>query len=381
MEDVVLVTADSIRYDFVGVMDFISSFDPILGITAGHYTRPSLASLHSSSLLGSVRSKVVSPSIAEVLSEHGYTCIGLASTAQADPTFNFDAGFDHYDNFMEGGGSPVANRRSPIREYLGRFDLVREIYQRLYPMEAILSGLPPDDEIVDQAITLFNSASSPRFLWVHLMETHRPYGRGENALPRAIDRKAEAAGRSSLFTPGRITSEEEETIKSTYRSALSRTDDLIERFLKGLEGDPNFVFTSDHGDEFGEEGYYYHQGYRRRVVDSIIQVPVVMNGFEIEVEHLSLLDIGTTIIGSLDLPIPEKWHGNNLLDEATEETITIAPWHEKATVAWQNFETKLVAEDAAVSISRAGNRVEVERGVASPEVERRLRNLGYNDVG
>jgi hypothetical protein len=92
MRDVVLVTADSVRHDFTDSMPFVDSLDPILGITAGHYTRPSLGGLHSARLTGAIRSKAVSPTIAEVFQDAGYTCLGVAATAQADPAFDFDAG-------------------------------------------------------------------------------------------------------------------------------------------------------------------------------------------------------------------------------------------------------------------------------------------------
>lgn len=48
MDDVVLMTADSVRRDFVDAMPFVDDHDVLTGVTAGHYTRPSLASLQSS---------------------------------------------------------------------------------------------------------------------------------------------------------------------------------------------------------------------------------------------------------------------------------------------------------------------------------------------
>ena len=382
MDDVVLVTADSVRHDFVDSMPFVSSLSPVKGITAGHYTRPSLASLQSSSLLGSIRSKVVRPSLAETLMEAGYATIGLVPSAQADPAFDFDAGFDHYDNFTEGSGNPFKDRRSSVREFLGQFELVRYVYHRLVPMDALLSGLPSDDEVVDVAIERFNAAEPPRFLWIHLMETHRPYGTGEDALPRAIDRKAESSGRRSVLFSRSVSPEEHERIESTYRAALGRADERIRRLLEGIDADPVFVFTSDHGEEFGEEGYYYHQGYRRRVVDTVTEVPVVFDGIELSgVDRLSLLDVAPTIVGDAGIDLPETWHGNDVRGGSSGEALTIAPWHGKATLAWQDGTTKVVAADADLTLRRGGERVTVERAEVSDELEGRLRDLGYMDDG
>jgi arylsulfatase A-like enzyme len=382
MRDVVLVTADSVRFDYADGMEFVSSLDPILGIAAGHYTRPSLGGLHSARLAGSIQSKAVSPTIAEVLDAAGYTCLGVAATAQADPAFDFDAGFDAYENFMDGGGNAVENRRSSLREYLGQFEVVRAVYHRFFPMEAVLSGLPPDDDVIDHAIETFNDAEGPRFLWVHLMESHRPYGRGDDALPVEIDRKAEASGRDSILPDPELTDAEHEELVETYRRSLSRTDGRIERLHEEIDAeDPLFVVTSDHGDELGEEGYYYHQGYRRRVPDPIVQVPLAIEGIDVAAERASLLDVGPTIAGALGVDAPAEWRGSDLRESGTDTAVTVAPWHEEATVALRDGDSTLVAADADVSLTEGDAETTVGRADVDESVEQRLQELGYTDAG
>lgn len=383
MRDVVLVTADSVRRDFVDAMEFVADHDVLTGVTAGHYTRPSLAALQSSRLRASVQSKVVAPTLAEVLDGAGYTTIGLVPTAQADPSFDFDAGFDYYDNYMTGGGdNPAANRRSSLREYLGSFDLVRQVYRRVYPMEANMADLPDDEAVVDEAIDRFTDADGPRFLWIHQMESHRPYGTGDDAIPGELDRKAEAAGGRHWFGSSTVTEDEHERILDHYRDALGRVDDRVERLLAGVDAtDPVFVFTADHGDEFGEEGYYYHQGYRRRVADPIIRVPAVFDGIETVGDRCSLLDVAPTVASAVGAGVPAAWQGNDLTETTTDETLTVAPWHDQATIAWQDFERKLVAADADVSMTDGDRSVAVERSDVSAEVEAQLQDLGYSDAG
>ncbi|MFB6189160.1 MAG: sulfatase-like hydrolase/transferase [Halapricum sp.] len=382
MTDVVLVTADSVRRDFVEAMEFVSSHDVLTGVTAGHYTRPSLAALQSSRLRASVQSKVLRPSLAEVFADAGYTTIGLVPTAQADPVFDFDAGYDYYDNYMDGSGNPAKNRRSSLREYLGSFDLVRQVYRRIYPMEANMDDLPEDDDVIDEAVRRFNAAEGDRFLWIHQMDSHRPYGTGEQAVPGSIDRKAEAAGGRHYFGSSAVTESEHETILSAYRDALGRADSRIERLLTEIDSDDRiFAFAADHGDEFGEEGYYYHQGYRRRVADPIIRVPVVLDGVETVGDRLSLLDIAPTLASAVGIDPPAEWQGNDLTEATTDETVTVAPWHETATVAWQDFERKLVARDADVTMREGAETASVERADVGEDVEQRLQDLGYTDAG
>ncbi|OTF00452.1 sulfatase-like hydrolase/transferase [Halorubrum sp. SD683] len=382
MRDVVLLTADSVRRDHTDAMPYLESHDVMTGVTAGHYTRPSLAALQSSRLRASIQSKVIGPALAEVFNDAGYETIGLVPTAQADPAFGFDSGFDHYDNYMSGSGNAAKNRRSNLREYLGSFDIIRQIYRRVYPMEANMADLPPDDDVVDEAIERFNDTKGPRFLWVHQMDSHRPYGRGDDAIPKSIDRKAEASGSRHWFGSSEVSGQERQTIIDAYRNALGRVDDRIERLVDGIDAkDPIVAFAADHGDEFGEDGYYYHQGYRRRVVDPIIRVPVVFDGIKTVGDRCSLLDIGPTLASAVDAQVPAKWQGNDLSGTRTEQTITVAPWHESATVAWQDFERKLVARDADVSITDSEGEVMVERTDVSEEVEAQLRDLGYSDAG
>ncbi|WP_436928879.1 sulfatase-like hydrolase/transferase [Halosimplex halobium] len=382
MRDVVLLTADSVRRDFVDAMPFVDGHDVLTGVTAGHYTRPSLAALQSSRLRASVQSRVIGPSLAEVLSEAGYETIGLVPTAQADPAFGFDDGFDHYDNYMSGSGNAAKNRRSGLREFLGSFDIVRQVYRRVYPMEANMADLPADDAVVDEAIERFNDADGPRFLWVHQMESHRPYGRGDDAIPGSVDRKAEASGGRHWFGSSEVTDAERRTILDAYRDALGRVDDRVERVVEGIDSeDPIFAFAADHGDEFGEEGYYYHQGYRRRVADPIIRVPVVLDGVDTVGDRCSLLDIAPTLAGAVGAEVPTAWQGNDLAATGTDETLTVAPWHDSATVCWQDFDRKLVARDADVSITDDEGEVTVERTDVSEDVEAQLRDLGYSDAG
>jgi len=382
MRDVILVTADSVRRDFVDAMPFVDGREVLTGVAAGHYTRPSLAALQSSRLRASVQSKVLGPTLAEVLRDAGYTTIGLVPTAQADAAFGFDAGFDHYDNYMEGSGNPARNRRSGLREYLGSFDVVRQAYRRLYPMEATMDDLPDDGDVVDEAIDRFDDADPPRFLWVHQMGSHRPYGTGADAIPGDLDRKAEASGGRHWFGSSEVTPTERETILGAYREALGRVDSRVERLHSELAtGDAVFAFTADHGEELGEEGYYYHQGYRRRVVDSIIRVPVVLDGIEALGDRCSLLDLAPTLGGSVGADVPGIWQGNDLRERTTDGTLTVAPWHETATLAWQDFERKVVARDADVSMAEGDEEVGVERATAAGDVEARLRDLGYSDAG
>jgi len=368
MEDIVLVTADSVRRDHADALEGLAPLGVETGVTGSHYTRPSLASLLSANYRGAITTEAVSPTIADVLSDAGYTCLGYTPTPNTDARFGFASGFDEFETFVDPG-----NRGSKLRQYLGSIDALRWIYYKIYPPQAKSENRPRDREVIDRAIESFNAADSPRFLWVHLMETHRPYGVGDDALSKELDQKA-------FFKPEKLTDEEVEEIEGKYRDAIRRADDNVAHLLDSIDSDPLVAFTADHGEGFGEDGFYFHQAHERSVADYITEVPVVFDGIDVE-GPISLLDIPPTLVEAVNVDAPDIWHGTNLLEEASPSALTIAPWHDTATVAWQDYETKVVARDADVSLEAGGVRDEVERADVDQELEEQLQDLGYMDAG
>jgi arylsulfatase A-like enzyme len=201
------------------------------------------------------------------------------------------------------------------------------------------------------------------------METHRPYGAGDDVISKRLDQKA-------FFKPEKLTDEEQAEIENKYRAALKRADKNIQLLLDKIDSDPAFVFTSDHGEGFGDEGYYFHQPQLRRVDDCLVKVPVVFDGISVDEGPLSVLDIAPTLVDSAGGSVPHSWDGNNLLTTDTDYTITIAPWNEKATVLWQDFEKRLVSNDATVTLESANTATGVQDEVPD-ELQGQLRDLGY----
>jgi arylsulfatase A-like enzyme len=191
-------------------------------------------------------------------------------------------------------------------------------------------------------------------------------------VPKSIDRTA-------LFSPDRVSDADQEIIEQRYRESLSRADAEIERLVEEIDAtEPLIAFTSDHGDEFGEEGHYFHQPQRRRVVDALTTVPVSTNDLSMP-EPLSLLDIGPTLLGAVDADVPVGVDGQDVRETPRKQAITVAPWHDTATVAWRDFErgTTLVSRDADVSLRRDGEQVDVSRDAVDEDLKQQMRDLGY----
>jgi len=105
-----------------------------------------------------------------------------------------------------------------------------------------------------------------------------------------------------------------------YLSMVSLLDDHVRKIVEKLESmgvadNTLVVFTSDHGDHFGWIG---RNGHKQSPEDVSVRVPLLMhwpNGlgqFGKSELIVGALDLMPTILGLLDLPVPETCVGRNL---------------------------------------------------------------------
>jgi len=141
------------------------------------------------------------------------------------------------------------------------------------------------------------------FLWVHLMEPHIPYYPKETSLSlsrvemRTLnDNFIEAAHGRYQPTP-----EEVEMARTLYREEVHEMDEEIGRFLEGLPEDDLVIITSDHGEEFGEEGQFSHQS--DKMIPILTHVPLIMLGGGVAEgrvvdDYVSSLSVSPTILSA-----------------------------------------------------------------------------------
>ena len=82
------------------------------------------------------------------------------------------------------------------------------------------------------------------------------------------------------------------------------------------------IFTSDHGEAFGEHGI---MGHSKGAWDEVLRIPLVLRGPGVapgvHAEPASLADLPRTLCALLDLPPLPGWVGASLLDAPSERTI------------------------------------------------------------
>lgn len=189
------------------------------------------------------------PTIAERLHAAGYRTAAVVANAYVGRPFGFARGFDHFEYLEHGRGRSEA------------------IGDRV---ESWLTALPNDD--------------SPFFLYVHAIDPHAPYAPPEKFRERfAPDVEDPTVGRVEIVR-GLVLGTVEPTaglkrdLRVLYDAEVAANDASFGRLLDLLESegrleDTLIVFTSDHGEAFGEHGSWTHG---LDLYNEVLSVPLVV---------------------------------------------------------------------------------------------------------
>lgn len=151
------------------------------------------------------------------------------------------------------------------------------------------------------------------FLWAY--ETHAPYYEGDGP---AYD--------ESLFPAGVRGNAEKEAEFRAYLRALWRTDRLIgelydELEALGLAEETVIALTGDHGEAFGEHGWF---GHGRLLYEEEVRVPLILIGPRLAPlgRRSSVLgshvDLWATLTDICGLPADPRWQGRSLVSGGDE---------------------------------------------------------------
>jgi arylsulfatase A-like enzyme len=228
--------------------------------------------------------------LAEILKEAGFTTAAFHGGGQMAETFGLSQGFD-------------------------RYQLVdRERFSR----------------VVDHGIQWLEETALDRFfLFLHTYETHVPYqareylkhfeneyqGRLPDLMRVAVFDEVNFGGRE--LSPADF-----DHVLNAYDAAIRVMDSSVERIIdylkaRGAYDKTLIVFTSDHGEEFGEHGkvaYHCHTVY-----DELIKVPLIVKlphsaqaKTRIQSQVRSI-DIVPTVLDVLGLEAPRQFDGISLV--------------------------------------------------------------------
>lgn len=344
MQNIVLITVDSLREDHVGYHGYPEDTTPTIDKLANGgadfsnafahacSTRPSfpsiLTSVYARMYGGYERVSEEQTVIAEPLSEAGYETAAFHSNLYLSADFGYDAGFDQFfDSKADADPSLIDRIKDTVRSTLDEdgllFRSLSNFIQTTEQQVGLSFGLAyvPAAELTDMAIEwVWERAATDNFLWIHYMDVHHPYvPPAEYQRPFREDpisqRRAIKLRRKMIESPESITDKEIDDLVNLYDAEIRYTDAQIRRLLKAIDdqwAETTVVLTADHGEEFHDHGGFSHSA---TFYDEVMNVPLVVDGPGIGGtydELIGLIDLAPTLLDYADLPIPDTYRGNSL---------------------------------------------------------------------
>lgn len=240
--NLVVVMIDTLRSDHLSSYGYHRDTAPFLasiaedgiqvqGISASSWTRPSIATLltglHPQRHQAIARSDALPESVAylpQYLQERGFQTAAYLSNGNVSSELGFARGFDLVEEY---GDKPK----------------------------------PEGSLVTDGGLRLADRLAPPFFLYVHYLDPHDPY---VPAQPWGADQPRPLVQPQDIMS-GRAPFDEPtlQRMRDSYDGEIREMDPEIERLVRGLEQrgllqDTLVVFTSDHGEAFGEHGKIVH---------------------------------------------------------------------------------------------------------------------------
>ena len=342
VDNVLFVTVDSLRYDVWNQLQDTLAAGPRLeqagvsfdrAFATGPGTTPSFPGMLTGTLplsyggLGPLTAD--RPRVATLLGDRGFTTAGFHSNPFLSTHFNYDRGFDEFEDYQNplmGVATRIFPRGIEINNpWLGRVDDVIDLTGMIKTAYRTVASKPRPyvsaEVITDDAIAWMAEADDPFFCWAHYMDVHHPCHppseyRAMFGVERVdIDTVSELYSRL-LDDSATLTDEEMADVRRLYEASIVYVDSQVERLLEALESsgrldDTLVVFTSDHGELFGDHGQY---GKPERMYDELIRVPLVTVNGPADLsaatdELVSLVDLPPLFHRAAGLDVPAEYVG------------------------------------------------------------------------
>ncbi len=310
---ILLIVVDTLRKDHLSCYGYQRSTSPNLerlassamvytmAFSQAPWTTPSIGSLLSSQFptsLGILDERSVLPEdillLPEALHEAGYRTAAAVSHNFCSAKWNFDQGFDEFDESNILGHDKVTSQG-----------------------------------ITDRGIDFLNRVTGePFFLWLHYFDPHFAYLEHESY---GFREGPEYSGPIESGTPfkellrmrKKVTEADIAEIRRLYDSEIAWTDREIGRMLdalreRGLYEDMLIVFTADHGEEFFEHD---DLGHTKTLYNEVINVPLIIKPpqgkGQVVADPVALVDVYPTILDYAGVPVTTKLQGQSLRDYET----------------------------------------------------------------
>jgi arylsulfatase A-like enzyme len=328
---VILIWADTLRRDHLGVYGYGRDTSPVLDAMARDGV------LFRDSVSQATWTKVSTPTLMTSLypSTHGV----------ADFTDRLPAGATTLAEVFREAGFATLSMSSIL--FTGRFTNLHQGFEEVHE-----SGSLPDQEssktardYVDRLLPWLDAHRDvPFFVLLHVSDPHDPYrpyppydsmwadlSRAAEHEKRAVDVREHIAdpllrifgmpNREELVRAGIDPQDYADFDRAWYDGSIRAMDAEIGRVLEhlrglGLDDDTLVVFTGDHGEEFLEHGRMFHG---QTVYGELTNMPLILwgpgvvpRGVEVA-QTVETVDLMPTILDLAGLPIPDAAQGSSLV--------------------------------------------------------------------
>ncbi|MCU4139667.1 MAG: Arylsulfatase A or related enzyme [Methanophagales archaeon] len=327
MRNIVLVTLDSVRADHCSFMGYHRETTPTLdkmareglvfenAIAAGVGTPASMMGAFTGNfapLADEINSKLWREefkrrkTLAQVLSKLGYSTGAVVPNTFASSYFGFNKGFQYFQDFL-GGKTKFYERifERVFRKNGKTAFFIRNLMNFVLKREVFTPWEKYYEEITDWV----EKTKEPFFLWILLMDTHFPY-----LAPRKFRKRSSFLSMycsnwklQSVNFENRLIERERQKLIDAYDDSIRYADEFVKRLIKDLKDyDPIYIIHSDHGEGFGEHGFYMHGFIRNKAVclyEELIHIPLIIYNADIMgriKEPVSLLGLSPTILEIID---------------------------------------------------------------------------------
>ena len=249
------------------------------------------------------------PLLAEILQQKGFSTAAFCSSPYLNPAFGFDRGFDVYHN------TDLDEKGFEDTIFLEDRDQWQEVHEEV-----------TSPRIERLAVDWLNQHKDEQFfLFLHMWDPHfdfvppPPYNTRFDS-----DYKGNVTSKHFMFNNDineKMAPRDLEHIIALYDGEIAFTDHhlgLVFDRLKelGLFDKTLIIVTGDHGEEFFEHG---NKGHRITLYDESVKIPliVILPGRDLKgkkiADQAGIIDIASTILDYLGLPVKLPMHGRSLL--------------------------------------------------------------------
>jgi arylsulfatase A-like enzyme len=326
-ELVVLILVDAMRPDHMGAYGYAKPTTPAMDAFAKEgrrytrvyanapWTRPSTTSFLTGQNASRHRTETGKSklpagvvTLAERLRKAGYACSAFVANGNGGSLAGLERGFDVFQD--------------PTNTY------TKDKRGKVYA-----NNLPTGPFLVDKALThLEGSTATKEFVFMFLVDPHDPYEAPPELEAMFLNGLAPKR-RAAWEYNNNYTTDERNALVAVYDAGIRAADQAVATFFAGLKKQGRYdgatIFISaDHGEGFGEHGFYLHA---HHFWDEVVRVPLLARGPRIPAgvdERLSQAIDVTATVAALAGADASGLPGQSLLAAAPERGRVISEYNE-----------------------------------------------------